>query len=227
MAWDAEILGVRVARVSDVVHVPSSSEMDAYDLIVAKLPMEWTEGREIYQRAGFEFVNLDFNMSAQPLAAENGTNSLPLVWLSKTKPSFVINGFHIEDSRMMLDSSCRARLPNRFWDKVIEEHCASYADGVACVLSRDNKHLVGLISCFGDQSSLDLFLIAVHPEYQSLGVGNQLMAFVGNKALTDGLSLKTQVLATNTRAMNFYSKWGFRIDSGDLVMHRWRKEVCK
>ena len=93
------------------------------------------------------------------------------------------------------------------------------------MLSSDKAHLVGLISCFADQSSLKLFLVAVHPKYQSLGVGNQLMAFVGNKALQ--MLSKTQVLATNTRAINFYSKWGFRIDSGDLVMHRWRKEAVK
>ena len=48
--------------------------------------MQWTEGREIYQKAGFEFVNLDFNMAAQQLAGENATNALPLVWQVKLSP---------------------------------------------------------------------------------------------------------------------------------------------
>ncbi len=223
MSWDSNVLGARVARVSNVAHVPSANEMDAYDLVMARLPMEWDEGREIYQRAGFGFVTLDFNMSAQPVASEQRANTYPLVWVSKTLPAFAISGFQIEDSRLMRDSGCRARLPNGFWDKVIEEHCASYSDRVACALSRDRRHLIGLVSCFEEHSALELFLIAVHPDYQSLGVGNQLMAFVSDTALTEGLYLKTQVLATNTRAMKFYLKRGFLVDSGDLVMHRWRK----
>ncbi len=227
MSWDADVLGARVARVSDVARVPSANEMDAYDLVVARLPMEWDESREGYQKAGFSFVTLDVNMSAQPAASEQAANAFPLVWVSKTPPAFAIDGFHIEDSRLMRDSRCRARLPDGFWDKVIEEHCASYSDRVACALSPDRSRLVGLVSCFEEHCALQLFLIAVHPEYQSLGVGNQLMAFVNNTALSEGLSLKTQVLATNTRAMNFYLKQGFLVDSGDLVMHRWTKKVAR
>lgn len=228
MSWDADVLGARVARVADVARMPPASEMDAYDLVVARLPMEWDEGRERYQEAGFGFVTLDVNMSAQPAAADGlGADVFPLIWVSKTQPTFTIEGFQIEDSRLMRDSRCRARLPDGFWDKVIEEHCASYSDRVACALSQDRSRLVGVVSCFEAHGALELFLIAVHPEYQSRGVGKQLMAFVNNTALSEGLSLKTQVLATNTRAMNFYLKQRFLVDSGDLVMHRWTKKVAQ
>lgn len=226
MSWDADVLGVRVARVADVARMPSANEMDAYDLVVARLPMEWDEGRERYQEAGFGFVTLDVNMSAQAAAGEQGANAFPLVWVSKTPPAFAINGFQIEDSRLMRDSRCRARLPDGFWDKVIAEHCASYSDRVACALSPDRSRLVGVVSCFEVRGALELFLIAVQPEHQSLGVGKQLMNFVNRTALNEGLSLKTQVLATNTRAMNFYLKQRFLVDSGDIVMHRWTKKVA-
>ncbi len=228
MSWDASVLGARVARVLDVVCMPSENDMDAFDLTVAKLPMEWDEGRERYQEAGFDFVTLDVNMSAHPLAANAvGEDAIPLVWVSKTQPTFAIEGFQIDDSRLMRDSRCRERLRAGFWDKVIGEHCASYSDRVACALSADRSRLIGVMSCFDAGSALELFLIAVHPEYQAIGVGKQLMAFVSNTALREGRSLKTQVLATNVRAVNFYLKQKFLVESGNVVMHRWTKKVAR
>lgn len=228
MPWDTRVLGARVARVPDVTRMPSAAEMDAFDLVIARLPMEWDEGRERYQDAGFDFVTLDVNMFARPAAASKQSDcAVPMIWISKIPPPFAIEGFQIEDSRLMRDSRCRERLPRGFWDKVIAEHCSSYSDRVACALTPDRKRLVGVVSCFERHDSLDLFLVAVEPESQSLGIGKNLMDFVGHTALNEGFSLKTQVLATNIRAMNFYLKQRFLLGSGELVMHRWTEKIAR
>ncbi len=228
MPWDSEVLDARIARVSDVTCIPSASKMDEYDLVIARLPMQWDEGRELYQNAGFDFVTLDINMSVQQIKSiGKSTSAFPMIWLKKSPPMFLIEGFQINDSRLMRDSRCRGRLKEGFWDDVIQEHCASFSDRVACVLSQDKSKLIGVVSCIEFKGGLELFLVAVHPAYQSHGVGTQLMSFVSQTAMNEGLSLRTQVLVTNTRAINFYLKHGFLVGTGEVVLHRWKETIIK
>lgn len=227
MRWDSRALDLNVARVIDVNCLPVAEDMDRYDLIVSRIPMGWDTVREQHQAANFDFVTLDIAMTASPTIKfkRSGLAGASLVWLSKERPLFSINGFVVEDSRFMRDTHCRKRLPVGFWDKVINEHCSSYADMVACALDQNKQQLIGMISCFIRNQTLELFLVAVHPEYQSRGIGKELMAFVAEKAIREELKLKTEVLATNIKAMNFYLRQNFVVESGEVVMHRWTKRV--
>lgn len=225
MPWDTKVLGLRVGIVSDTVCLPSRQEMNTYDLVIAKLPIEWDAGHHHYQNIGFKFVAQDFSMScSSDITAIEKRVMSDVTWISREVPPFSINGFHIEDSRLMRDLHCRSRIDKKFWDKVITEHCNSYADRVACVVSPNDQRLVGFVSCFNRNGFIELSLIAVHPDYQSHGIGSKLLQFLKLTSAHEGCSLKTEVLTSNIKAINFYTHHGFKIESAVNVMHRWTKQ---
>ncbi|MDO3410165.1 GNAT family N-acetyltransferase [Saccharibacillus sp. CPCC 101409] len=55
--------------------------------------------------------------------------------------------------------------------------------------------------------------IAVHPGYQSLGVGRKLMEAAKQYTLRRGIKkLRLRVLSTNDRAIGFYARCGFAVE---------------
>jgi len=218
LVWDSEQLNIRVARVNDV-SVPPAEALDAYDLVLAKIPQEDTQTMQRMQAAGFRLIGMELNLrcdAAQNIAPANTYNILRV---RKEKPAFAIQGFYIRDSRLMLDAACKKRLPADFWDRLIYNHCAHYADTVLCAV--ENNKLIGFISCIDSHNALDLFMVGVHPDYQRKGVGCALIQAVGALAKERGLPMATCVFAHNTQAIAFYEKHGFRIADGYNVMHRW------
>jgi ribosomal-protein-alanine N-acetyltransferase len=93
------------------------------------------------------------------------------------------------------------------------------------VVDKQSNRLVGCISCFLNKSELELFLIAVHPDFRNQGIGGAMLEYVSTKAIEHGWSLSTQVLASNVIAMNLYTKYGFKVDGGEAVLHRWKEKV--
>lgn len=226
MPWDSKVLGLNVGRVIGKLPL-SQEELDSYDMILARIPIRNAENIEYYQRSGFYFIALDLSMSAtQPnMNANLENNKYSIFWHSQSAPNFLIEGFNVDDSRLMLDKHCCYRLEKNFWDTVIIEHCTDYADMVVCVVDKQSNRLVGCISCFLNKSELELFLIAVHPDFRNQGIGGAMLEYVSTKAIEHGWSLSTQVLASNVIAMNLYTKYGFKVDGGEAVLHRWKEKV--
>lgn len=225
MPWDSQMLGLRVGKVHTATP-PSADAMDTYDMLLARLPTDDEGELAQWQNDGFKFVALDLELAAQTLQfrQHRDDQGYRCSWLSRQPPEFVIEGFCIDDSRLMRDPKCRSRLPSSFWDRVVYEHCAQYADMVACAIDSDN-HLLGFVSCFVREKVLQLFMVAVHPLHQGKGIGGALLAMVNEKAQENSWSLTTQVLASNLGAMNFYLGHGFKPVGSELVLHRWRREV--
>lgn len=223
MSWDSQVLGLRAGRLDTSV-LPAKEAMDIYDMLLARLPLDQDKQLAQWQEGGFHFVALDIELSAKTLNFKPRPvdDTYRCIWHSRQEPNFSIKGFRIDDSRLMRDPNCRNRLPADFWDKVVHEHCAEYADMVACAIDAEN-HLLGFISCFVRESTLQLFMVAVHPQHQGKGIGNALLAMANAKAQENGWSLTTQVLASNLGAMNFYLGHGFKPVGGELVLHRWRE----
>lgn len=223
MPWDSRVLGLRAGR-CDASVLPSVEVMDSFDMLLARLPAEDDDRLSRWQAGGFRFVALDLELAAPSLAIEERPlqQSHQCMWHSRQQPDFLIEGFRIDDSRLMRDPRCRARLPSDFWDQVALEHCTEYADLVACAIDPSNR-LLGFISCFVRGDVLELFMVAVHPEHQGKGIGGSLLALVDAKARENRWSLTTQVLASNLGAMRFYLDHGFQPVGGELVLHRWRE----
>lgn len=222
MPWDSRMLHLRAGKVTGV-SPPSEGQMQDYDMVLARLPIDADEASANYQTSGFKVVTMDLAFSAEPepLQSSMPNTSCQLAWLRHEVPKFTIEGFSIEDSRLMRDPRCRQRLPAGFWDRLIEEHCCAYADTVLCALDAKGEQLLGFISCFERETTFELFTVAVHPQQQGKGIGKAMLHQAMLRAKSNGLMIGTQVLASNVRAMDFYITHGFRPVSGELVLHRW------
>lgn len=229
MPWDSQVLSLRVGRSKGCV-LPGKQELDAFDLVLARLPLNADEQLMAHQNAGFQFIAIDLDIAADTLKIEALTGAASkcrLIWVERQNPSFEVRGFHVGDSRLERDLRCQQRLPDKFWDSLIIEHCRGYADLVLCALDTSKQQLIGVISCFLRGDALELFLVAVHPGFRGAGIGSELLRVAGARARAKGLVLTSQVLATNVNAINFYVKSGFRVTGGEIVLHRWKETNSK
>ncbi len=208
--------------------MPDSPALDIYDLLLTKLPP--TPSSLIHQAEdkGFHFIGVELNLqrlSGEPFAPTTASSSHHIRVLYKELPHFKINGFHIADSRFMLDERCAKRLPSHFWDSMIRNHCTEYADAVVCMIDSKNQ-LIGFISCLRRDMFLDLFMVGMHPDHQRQGIGGALMREAYRIAATENLTITTSCFAHNVAAMNFYMSHRFTVVRSVVVMHRWKKGLA-
>jgi len=222
MRWDSQALGLPVGKLVDFFAHNLEESLSEYALVFARVPQQSREVVAKLQALDFQYVGLDMSLVADPGQVLLGDD---VRWeirrITRSVPDFQISGFCIEGSRLMLDSACRERLPETFWDGVVSEHCAKFADTVICALDTKNR-LAGFISCLMQPTHLDLFLVAVHPAYQGKGLGGVLLSHAAALARECRVNLRTNVMSTNVRGVNFYLKHKFVVDNGEVIMHRWR-----
>lgn len=221
--WDSHLLGVPVGRLNDCECEPTLQNLQAYGLVLARVPQQRNDMAARLQTLGFRYIGLDLQLVAEPdeqvVAGDVGWN---ICRVSRCIPDFRISGFHIADSRLMLDPACRARLPMDFWDRLAYEHCTEFAETVICAVDTNN-HLAGFVSCLMRSSHLDLFMVAVHPAHQGEGMGGALLRSAAALAREQGLMLSTSVMANNVRGFNFYIRHNYLVEGGEIVMHRWQE----
>lgn len=226
--WDSHKLGVRVGKlISENLGAAcyAKDNLDLYDLVLARIAEHNNIAQvEQLENAGFRFIGLDITLQSKkilPVKTINPSGKMIISSLERSKPNFTINGFQIKDSRLMLDRRCKNRLSANFWDDVILEHCEEFADVV--VYATDQKsNLSGFISCIQKSDCIEMFLVAVHPDYQGSGLGSALVHKVKEIAAKLKLPLRTSVMSSNIQAFNFYLKHDFFITGSEVVMHRWQ-----
>lgn len=77
------------------------------------------------------------------------------------------------------------------------------------VLTADNK-VVGFLEYEVLFDDAEIFMIAVHPDFQKKGLGKMLMEFCLKNLQKEGVkSVYLDVAANNTKAIDFYRKFGF------------------
>lgn len=225
MPWDSRQLGLPVGRLMDFAADGLDQSLADYGLVFARVPQYDQKAIAKLQTCGFRYIGLDLCMAADADELERGDDARwEIRRLSHCVPDFQINGFHIEDSRLMLDPACRERLPMNFWDRLAYEHCSEFADTVICAVDTDN-HLAGFISCLMRPAHLDLFMIAVQPANQGRGLGGALLRNAAALARERRLRLSTSVMASNVRGFNFHIRHKFFLESGEVVMHRWQERA--
>lgn len=200
--------------------------MADYALVLARVPRQNHRIAARLEDRGFRYIGLDLRLVAEPdEQAHTGDHSRwQIRRVSHSVPDFRIDGFHIEDSRLMLDPACRVRLPADFWDRLCYEHCAEFADVVICAVDM-HDNLAGFVSCLIRPPYLDLFMVAVHPSHQGGGLGGVLLNDAAAFARERGLGLSTSVMTGNVRGFNFYIKHNYLVDDGEIIMHRWQEKV--
>lgn len=225
LAWDSEVLSARVGRVEDAEQVPSVSELAGFDFVHVRVPQENHGLIWRYQAAGFRFVTVDYTLdkTAVPSPAQPSIAGYQLETVSHEEPTFEVEGFEMEGSRLELDPQLRRRLPARFWDDMIRNHCRSFADRVWCAVDA-NRRLAGCITGFERPHHLELFLVIVHPGHKGRGLGRVLLQAAEAEARRLGKRLSTNVVGHNLAAMNFYFRHGFSVTEGEAVLHYSREQ---
>ncbi|MFZ5862545.1 MAG: GNAT family N-acetyltransferase [Nitrospirota bacterium] len=225
MEWDSRQLGLPVGRLRDYPPDLTDREFGTYALVLARVPQERREIVARLETFGFRYIGLDLRLAADPRESMGADDTRWRVRrVSRCEPDFHIRGFHIEESRLMLDPTCRHRLSKDFWDRLIYEHCASFADTVICAIDADNR-LAGFVSCLTAPARLNLFMVAVHPAQQGVGLGGVLLDHAAALARDRGVGVATNVMASNVRGFNFYARHHFQVEGGDVVMHRWHEDL--
>jgi ribosomal protein S18 acetylase RimI-like enzyme len=219
--WDSEKLKLKVGNLRDISGVDKKM-LGEYDMVFTKLPQFPLDSIHKAEDMGFRFVGTELNLVLkESYAADASIGDFDIIEIRKQIPDFDITGFYIANSRFMLDLNCSKRLNIDFWDDMIRNHCRDFADVVFCAVNSQKK-LVGFISCVQKNNHLDLFMVGVHPKYQSQGIGSKLMNSALDFAYRSGFSVSTSVFAHNHTAMNFYSSYHFCVESSSAVMHFWK-----
>jgi dTDP-4-amino-4,6-dideoxy-D-galactose acyltransferase len=228
LGWDSQILGVRTGQLMLEDKQNLLEDMGSYDLVIAKVPQVQGEIVNLLENHGFRYIGLDMTLERTSFPKNNLkiADKWKIHLIEKKYPDFDINGFEIKDSRFMLDVSCKQRLPKNFWDKVVKEHCENFADVVICVTNTQNR-LLGFSSCLKKPNYLEMFLVAVHPLFQGLGIGNILIQETMRLAKNLALPVTTtSVMVSNIFGLNFYFKNEFMYKTGTVILHHW-KEVSE
>jgi len=113
------------------------------------------------------------------------------------------------------------------WDENRVERCLRNRDCVV-LAARDRRRLVGFAIMEFYAIHAHLNLLAVQPGFQRQGVGKQLLEWLEASARTAGIfKVHLELRATNTGALAFYEKLGFRATSRKAAYYDGREDALR
>jgi len=217
--WDSQQLNCTSGQVTDQRLVPNRQALQQFDFVHVRIAQNALDTIGRFQDIGFRYITNDFRLEKDPLnASVTAYEDICVTVLNKQQPTFRIDGFQMDGSRLVIDPVIRMRLRSDFWDRMIWNHCLKYCDFAHCALSRKNE-LVGVISGFERHDCLEMFLVAVHPQYQNRKIGSALVFSVENDAIKKNKKIQTSVVVHNIGALNFYGRHGYRFRAGETILH--------
>ena len=223
--WDSRQLGLPVGRLMDFAVDPEDRSMEDYGLVLARVPQQNHRIAARLQDCGFRYVGLDLRLLAKPdESAYTGDHTR---WqMRRVSHSARTSRSTVSTSRTT--ASCSIPLAaldaGEFLGPLIHEHCAEFADVVICAVDM-HDHLAGFVSCLIRPPYLEMFLVAVHPAHQGIGLGGVLLNDAAALAREKALRPTTSVMASNVRGFNFYIKHNCLVEDGEIIMHRWQERV--
>jgi [ribosomal protein S18]-alanine N-acetyltransferase len=113
------------------------------------------------------------------------------------------------------------------WDENRIERCLRNRDCVV-LAARDRRRVVGFAIMEFYAIHAHLNLLAVQPGFQRQGVGKQLLEWLEASARTAGIfKVNLELRATNTGALAFYEKLGFRTTSRKAAYYDGREDALR
>lgn len=133
-------------------------------------------------------------------------------------------------SRLYNDPFFSVETADFLWKKWIQRQCEEEAEKIAVIFdSRNDKMMAGMITCARGNGSeyltakgvWHLFFVCILKEFRGQGMGEYLLKNLVNigKAYCDYIEVGTQT--TNYRAINLYTKCGFRAVNANTSLHAW------
>lgn len=94
------------------------------------------------------------------------------------------------------------------------ERVNQYLENSLCYVAISNEKIIGVcVLNFKDKYRIELFNIAVLPEYQKSGIGSQLLQFVLDRLKEKNIESVELGTGTFGYQLSFYQRYGFRVDS--------------
>lgn len=91
------------------------------------------------------------------------------------------------------------------------------------VVTQKNRLITGFILFSKDKESATIELIAVDENYRGEKIGRSMINHLEEYLIKDNiLNLKVGTQVNNLKAINFYTKNGFRYDSNSSIYHLWK-----
>ena len=96
------------------------------------------------------------------------------------------------------------------WDETWQrEDFRAKVSGSSCSLILHSGAPVGYLQTTEESGRIQLWNIAIHPLFQSRGIGQSVLKTLQQVAAQRGLPLMLRVFPTNPRAQRFYERLGF------------------
>ncbi len=228
LEWDSRFFGQRIARVRGrhlnddllptILRWCSTQEVDClYFLAAADDPQTIRLAEE--NAFGFVDIRTTFDRSIEGLPEESpGIRCARPDDLPQLKR---VTGQSFSDSRFYYDLHFARSSCDELYAGWIERSCQGYAD---CVLVSDlNGQAAGYVTCCLSPSQAgSIGLIAVDPESQGCGIGQQLVVSALHYFRNHGMKSATVVTqGRNIKSQRLYQNCGFRTQSIGLWYHRW------
>ena len=113
------------------------------------------------------------------------------------------------------------------WDENRVERCLRNRDCVV-LAARDRRRVVGFAIMEFYAVHAHLNLLAVQPGFQRQGIGKQLLEWLESSARTAGIfKVHLELRATNTGALAFYEKLGFRTTARKAAYYDGREDALR
>jgi GNAT superfamily N-acetyltransferase len=230
--WLTSIFGYDVLRIEDVGEKPLlthdallTASPDSRFFCYVKVPVEHIAHLNSLIRTGFNVIDVNITFERKPALVKKGRaqrfsiseflpeDKDPVEFIAKT--SFIYSRFH-KDPNISIKT---ANLIKKEW-------VVNYFNGERgekLLVAKKGRRSVGFLAISrskrGSENIRVIDLIGIHPEYQQMGAGRQLVeAFISDSVQTcDLLRVGTQVC--NYPSLHLYEKCGFSIAEAAYVLH--------
>ena len=130
-----------------------------------------------------------------------------------------------ENSRFLLDEGFGRKSFEKLYQKWIDNSLNKSIANEFFVYV-ENGQILGFITVSINNDSAKIGLFAVCSNTQGKGIGTQLLMKVENYLIENHVqNLKIPTQLNNTKACNFYTKSGYKIESNIYIKHYWRNDT--
>ena len=122
-------------------------------------------------------------------------------------------------SRFFMDKNIDVSTAQKLWNQSIFNNCNGRANYTVVCFDKDRP--IGIMNIFEKDETSDIFLIAVLPSYQNMGLGKAMVHFYENNLDPKITKLTVETQLINYQAQYFYIRLGYKNVRSKYIIHFW------
>jgi len=230
--WLTSIFGYDVLRIEDIGEKPLltldallTASTDSRFFCYGKVPVERIDHLNSLIQTGFNLIDVNITFERKPARIKKRRakrfmigdslmeDKIPVEFIAKT--SFIYSRFH-------KDPNISIKIANT----IKKEWVANYFSGERgekLLVAKTGRTLVGFLAISkikrGSENIRVIDLIGIHPEYQRMGAGRQLVEAVISDSVETSDLLRVGTQICNYPSIHIYEKCDFSIAEAAYVLH--------